>query len=58
MCNVTLRRVHAAITVWKKQYYMFLARVCNLWYPACDAHLDNLDKICPYYLLLDIKCVF
>jgi hypothetical protein len=64
--NVTLRRVRATIIAVEKssKYYMFLVCVCSLWYPACNAHATYWDlwsvrlyDICPYYLLLHIKCV-
>ena len=45
-CNVTLRRVRATVVVEKSnEYYTFWVCVCELRYPACNAHT-------PYYIVM------
>ena len=57
--NVTLRRVRATIiAVENNKYYIFPVCVCNLRYPACNAHAPychlwpaRVYNILPHYLI-------
>ena len=46
-CNVTLRRVRAAIVVVEKQwvFHNLIVFICSLSYPACNAHAPYLSSV-------------